>query len=193
MSQAQATTATGGAMPPETVRVWDPLVRLFHWSLVGLFAFAFLTGDEWESAHIWAGYAIAALLGFRLIWGIAGPREARFVSFFYRPRTVLGFLKDTARLRARRYLGHNPAGGAMVMALLATIATIAGTGFMMTTDMFWGVGWVKDAHEIAANFALVLIALHVAGVVLASFEHGENLVRAMVTGRKRAPAGDDVA
>ena len=95
-------------------------------------------------------------------------------------------LRDAARLRAPRHLGHNPAGGAMVVALLAMLAGITATGFMMTTDAFWGAQWVEDLHEGFVNATLLLIALHVAGVIFASLEHGENLVRAMFTGRKRA-------
>lgn len=186
MSAPVIGTKAGGDGPPATVRVWDPLVRVFHWSLVGLFAFAFLTGDEWDRAHELAGYAIAALVALRIVWGFVGPRHARFRDFLRRPRVVMTFLMESLRLRAPRHLGHNPAGGAMIVALLATLAVIVGSGMAMTSDAFWGVGWVEELHEAAAYTALALVALHVAGVVLASFEHGENLVAAMVTGRKRA-------
>ncbi|PWW04296.1 cytochrome b [Hoeflea marina] len=182
-----------GAMPSATVRVWDPLVRIFHWSLVGLFGFAFATGDEWSGPHELAGYAIAALVAVRVIWGLLGSRHARFSSFVARPSKVAGFLSDTARLRAQRHLGHNPAGGAMVVALLIAISVIAASGYMMTTDRFWGVDWVQSLHEAAVYGTLGLIALHVGGVLLASIEHSENLVAAMITGRKRAPAEDDIA
>lgn len=160
-------------------------VRIFHWSLVGLFAFAFFTGDEWDRAHEIAGYAIAGLVAFRLVWGFVGSRHARFADFIRTPRTVLAFLRDTARLRAPRHLGHNPAGGAMVVALLAAISIISATGYMMTTDAYWGVGWVEEVHEVAVFATLGLVALHVAGVAIASVEHRENLVASMFTGRKR--------
>ncbi|MBR0673086.1 cytochrome b/b6 domain-containing protein [Neoroseomonas soli] len=190
----------GGAMPPETaiapggrgaapagtVPVWDPFVRFFHWSLVGLFALAFATGDEVEWLHLAAGYSVAALVALRLVWGFVGARHARFSGFVRPPREVLAYLRDAARLRAPRHLGHNPAGGAMVVALLGMLAGLTATGFMMTTDAFWGAQWVEDLHEGFANATLLLIGLHVAGVLFASFEHGENLVRAMITGRKRA-------
>lgn len=193
MDAAAAGSEAGGAMPPATVKVWDPFVRIFHWSLVALFAFAFLTGDEWQNPHELAGYAIAGLVAARILWGLFGSRHARFSDFVRSPLRILGFLKDTATLSAPRYLGHNPAGGAMVIALLAAVGVIAATGYMMTTDAYWGVGWVEEAHEIAAWATLGLVALHVAGVVLASVEHRENLVRAMITGRKRAPGPSDVA
>ncbi|MBV1796385.1 cytochrome b/b6 domain-containing protein [Siccirubricoccus sp. G192] len=178
------TTGPRGTTTP-MVRVWDPFVRAFHWSLVGLFALAFVTGDEVEWLHLAAGYAIAALVLLRVAWGFVGPQHARFTDFIRSPREVFAYLRNAARLRAPRHLGHNPAGGAMVAALLALLAGVAATGFMMTTDAFWGAQWVEDLHEGLVNMMLVLIALHVAGVLFASFEHGENLIRAMFTGRKR--------
>lgn len=193
MAPAKATMEAGDSVSPATVRVWDPLVRLFHWSLVGLFAFAFLTGDEWQQPHEVAGYIIAGLIGFRVIWGLVGSRYARFSNFLCGPSAVAGFLGGTVRMKAPRYLGHNPAGGLMVIALLLVLFAISITGFMMTTDSYWGVEWVEELHEASAFAALALIGLHVAGVIVASFEHGENLVRAMVTGRKRAPGPDDIA
>ena len=167
------------------IKVWDPLVRIFHWSLVGFFTFSFLTGDEWKTAHVYSGYAIIGLLAFRVVWGLIGTEHARFANFIYHPRAVITFLFDSIRMRAKRYMGHNPAGGAMVMALILIISGVATTGYMMTTDVFWGVEWVEETHEVLAHLTLVLIALHVGGVILASIEHRENLVRAMVTGRKR--------
>lgn len=193
MSDRHRNEQAGGVMPPATVRVWDPLVRIFHWSLVGLFAFAFLTGDEWQKPHEAAGYIIAGLIAVRVIWGFVGSRYARFSSFLYGPSTVAGFLTDTMRMKARRYLGHNPAGGLMVIALLLAIIVISVSGWMMTTNAYWGAAWVEALHEGAAFTALGLVALHLGGVIVASFEHGENLVRAMVTGRKRAPGPDDMA
>jgi cytochrome b len=176
-----------GATSSATVRVWDPMVRIFHWSLVGLFTFSFFTGDEWKSAHIWSGYAIAGLIVFRIIWGFIGGRHARFSDFVKSPITVMGFMIDTARHRAKRYIGHNPAGGMMVLALILMISIIAASGYMMTTDMFWGMEWVSDVHETTVYLTIGLVVLHVIGVVLASLEHRENLVRAMITGWKRAP------
>ena len=193
MSTRDVGLEAGGVMPPATVKVWDPFVRVFHWSLVGLFAFAFLTGDEWQTPHERAGYVIASLVAARILWGLFGSRHARFASFVRSPLRVLGFLKQTASFSAPRYLGHNPAGGVMVVALLAAIGVIATTGYMMTTDAYWGVEWVEDVHETAAWATLGLIGLHVAGVVLASVEHRENLVRAMFSGRKRAPARSDIS
>jgi cytochrome b len=160
-------------------------VRLFHWSLVVTFTIAWLTGDELKRVNEWAGYAIVGLLVIRILWGFVGTTYARFGNFLYRPSTVMRFLIDTARFRAKRYLGHNPAGGAMVAALMTILAVTTTTGIMMTSDAYWGVEWVEDVHEIAANLAIALVGLHLAGVFVASAEHRENLVGAMITGRKR--------
>ena len=168
------------------VRVWDPLVRLFHWSLVGLFAFAYLTSEGWKSAHIVAGYFVGGLVIFRVLWGVVGTKNACFSSFVRGPAETLDYLRNAVTFRAPRYLGHNPAGGAMTVTLLGAIATIATTGYMMTTDAFWGVEWLEEVHVTTVYVTLGLIALHVAGVVLASIEHRENLVRAMFTGMKRS-------
>ncbi|MEN6541912.1 cytochrome b/b6 domain-containing protein [Parvibaculum sp.] len=186
MSRALETLDAGRDTRPATVRVWDPLVRIFHWSLVAAFAIAWATGDELQSVHETTGYAIAALVAIRVVWGLVGSTHARFSDFIYRPSTVIRYLVDTMMFRAKRYIGHNPAGGAMVMALLAMLAALCGTGILMTTDAFWGVEWVEEVHEALANLALILVGLHIAGVFAASIEHRENLVRAMFTGRKRA-------
>ena len=154
--------------------------------LVGLSSCSpYFTGDEWKDAHIVAGYFVVGLVAFRVLWGLVGPKNARFASFVRGPSTTLGYLKNALVFRAPRYLGHNPAGAAMIVALLVAIATIATTGYMMTTDAFWGVDWVEEVHETTVYLTLGLIALHVGGVVLSSIEHRENLVRAMFTGLKR--------
>ena len=171
-----------------TVRVWDPLVRVFHWSLVAAFVIAWSTGDEFMSVHEFAGYVIMGLIAFRIVWGFVGSRHARFADFVKAPGTVVGYLRGSLRRRAPRYLGHNPAGGAMVVFLLVMLIAITATGYMQTTDAFWGVRWVRETHEIAVNITLVAIFLHVVGVIFASVEHRENLVKAMVTGKKKERA-----
>lgn len=176
-----------------TAKIWDPLVRIFHWSLVTSFAVAWLAADELRSLHEWAGYAAAALVAFRTGYGFVGSRYARFSQFVRGPTQTIAYAGDAVRNRERRYLGHNPLGAVMVVALLLATAATALTGWIMTTDAYWGVEWVEDVHKVLANAMLVMIGLHVAGVVLASARHGENLVRAMVTGRKRAAEPGDVA
>lgn len=187
MTLANEATVAGGATPPVTVKVWDPFVRLFHWTLLTLFVIAFVTGDEVERLHIAAGYGIAALLALRLVWGFIGPHNARFSSFVRSPRAVLAYLRDVANFRAPRLLGHNPAGGAMIVLLLAALIGTSVTGYMMTTDAYWGAKWVEKVHEALAHGTLILVGLHVLGVAASSLLHHENLVKAMWTGRKRAP------
>ncbi len=185
MTEVIGTRESDRSQRSDKVRVWDLFVRLFHWSLVSLFVFAYFTGDEWQNAHEWAGYAIAVLIAVRIVWGFVGSEHARFSSFLYKPRTIVSFLKASIGMRARRYLGHNPAGGAMVIALLAAITVISVSGHMMTMDAYWGVDWVEEVHEAAVNSTLLLIVAHVGGVILASVEHKENLVKSMFTGFKR--------
>lgn len=176
-----------------SVRVWDLFVRVFHWSLVVSFAVAWFTSHSSEAIHHWAGYAAAALVIVRLLWGVVGTHYARFAQFTRGPRTVFAYLAAIAAGREARYIGHNPAGGAMVLTLMAAMAATALTGWMMTTDAFWGVEWVNRTHDLVAHGLLVLVFLHIGGVALASLRHRENLVVAMITGNKREPQSGDVA
>ncbi len=194
------------------VPVWDPLVRLFHWTLFISFCAAWFTegelfeglqdrlNGEWlQLVHIWAGYTIAGLLVFRVLWGFVGPRYARFSDFVYRPGIVLAYVRDVLTLRARRTLGHNPAGGAMIVALLLGLTATVVTGLalygadkglgplaaMLAESSDAVIDTIKEAHEVATNFTLLLVAGHLLGVVWETLLHRENLVRAMITGRKR--------
>ncbi len=180
-------------MKAPSIRVWDPLVRLFHWSLAVSFAVAWLTAEDLEDLHYAAGYTAAALIGFRLVWGLIGPRYARFSQFIRPPRQSARYFGAIVRGREPRYVGHNPAGGLMILALLSTLSVTALTGWMYTQDAFWGAEWVEELHEGAATLTLGLVALHIAGVIAASLRHRENLARAMITGRKRPPQEADVA
>jgi len=175
-----------------TVKVWDPLVRVFHWSLVVSFATAWISADEWDDLHEWAGYAAAALIVFRLVWGLVGTPYSRFTQFVRSPGIVAAYLNDMLKRREHRYLGHNPAGGAMIVVLMVAMLALSLTGWMYTTETFWGVEWVEETHEFLANLMLVLVGLHIVGVVVESLRHGENLVRAMWTGRKRAAEPGDL-
>ena len=188
MSVVNETIEAGGALPPATVRVWDPFVRVFHWSLVGLFVLAYASGDEVERVHIAAGYAVAALLALRVVWGFIGPTHARFGDFVRSPAEVFAYLQDVVCNKPRRYLGHNPAGGAMIVVMILMLAATSVTGYMMTTNAYWGAKWVEEFHEGLANVTIGLVLLHVIGVLVASFQHRENLVKAMITGRKPKPS-----
>jgi cytochrome b len=182
------------------LKVWDPLVRLFHWTLVIAFFTAYFTEGDQQDVHVMAGYAVLGLLVFRLIWGFAGTRYARFADFVYPPAVVLAYLKDLPGRKNARFVGHNPAGGAMIVALLISLSvtTISGlayygadqwlgplAGLMKNTDEFW-IDALEELHEVAAHFTLFLAVIHVCGVLWESGLHRENLIYAMVNGRKRA-------
>ncbi|PWJ86029.1 cytochrome b [Mesorhizobium loti] len=185
--------ATDARASPEMVRVWDRVVRSFHWALVLSFVTAWLTSHSSEDIHHWAGYAAAALVAMRLLWGVLGTPYARFSQFVRDPATVLRYLSALLSGREARYIGHNPAGGAMVIVLIGAMGSTALTGWLMTTDAYFGVPWVEAAHSLAAHGLLLLVLFHMGGVALASFRHRENLVRAMITGRKRKAEPADIA
>lgn len=182
-------------MRPE-VYVWDPFVRVFHWSLVLGFTIAYFTEGDLLNVHVWAGYAVGALILARLVWGFIGPARARFADFLYAPATIFRYVRDLVRFRAPRYLGHSPGGGAMVVVLLVLLAATVVTGLVVyggdqqagpLAGMFskeTGEA-MEEVHELIANITLAFILAHIAAVVLASFAHRENLVRAMFTGYKR--------
>lgn len=183
----------GAHLTPMMVRVWDPLVRVFHWSLVLGFAVAWFSANRAEDLHVWAGYAAGGLILMRLVWGVLGSRYARFTSFVRGPGGVLAYLRAIVQGREARHIGHNPAGGVMVLALMAGVLGLGVTGWMQFTDTWYGEDWVTKLHSLIAHGLVVLIGLHLAGVAVASVRHRENLVRAMVTGQKRAPQDHDIA
>lgn len=181
------------------VKVWDPVVRVFHWSLVSAFVIAYVTEDDFLSLHVWAGYTVLSLIFLRVLWGLVGTQYARFTDFVYTPQTIKQFLLETLRLRAPRYLGHNPAGGAMIILLLVSLlmTTLSGLAVYAIEDAagplaslfagtagFWGDAF-EEFHEFCANFTVLLVLLHIAGVIVESLIHGENLVSAMWHGYKR--------
>lgn len=164
--------------------VWDPLVRLFHWSLVAAFvANAFFTRPGKE-VHQWVGYAVAGLIALRLIWGLVGTRHARFADFPPSPSAVLGQIGDMATGRRRRHEGHSPLGALMIYNLLLTMAGLAASGYAMTTLAFFGVGWVEEVHEVLVVWAEISVVVHVVAVVVESRRLGVNLPKSMVTGYK---------
>jgi cytochrome b len=174
------------------VRVWDPFVRIFHWGLAATFVAAFLTRHGAGTLHYWAGGAAAALVVLRLVWGVLGTRYARFSQFVRGPRTALGYLRDILTGHEARYIGHNPAGAAMIIALMLAMLATSITGYLQTTDQFFGDEGMQRLHDVLGNGLLLLVLAHLAGVALASLRHHENLVRSMITGRKRAPSHHDV-
>jgi cytochrome b len=192
-------SAPAGDSSDTRVRVWDPLVRIFHWSLVVAFATAFIVEDDLLDVHVWAGYLVLTLIAVRLVWGVIGTRHARFTDFVRGPRQVLGYIRDAVRLKAPRYLGHNPAGGAMVVALLLLVGLTGLSGMALFgaqelsgplapllagTSAATGEA-LEETHEVLANVTLGFIVLHVAGVLFSSLVHRENLIGGMLSGRKR--------
>ena len=168
------------------MKVWDALVRVGHWTLAASVILAWITHEGGGRWHEWLGYVALAAAMLRIVWGFVGPHHARFTVFVRSPREAVGYLRDARLLRARRYIGHNPAGGLMVVALIVALAGCCVTGYLMTTDAYWGSSTMEDIHGALANATVALVVLHVLGVLVASFEHRENLVKSMVTGRKRA-------
>lgn len=183
--------------PNSNIQVWEPAVRLFHWSLAAAFPVAYMTEDHWEILHVNTGYLIGGLLVLRVLWGFIGPTYARFSHFVRTPREVMTYVKDAVRFRAPRYIGHNPAGGAMALALMISLAmtVVSGIALYGATDfagplagMFRGefaAEFLEGLHELGANLTLFLVVLHLGGLLFSSLEHGENLIKSMITGRKK--------
>jgi cytochrome b len=196
--------------------VWDPLVRFGHWALVAAFAVAYLSGeDEADALHVWGGYIVGAIVLLRVGWGFVGPRHARFGDFVRSPIVAVAYFRDLLYGRARRYVGHSPAGGAMVIALLVCLTATVATGLfaygeegkgplaaVLVTDANANSSeaghralaetrgertesTIGELHGLIANITVALVVAHIFGVAVASFVHKENLVLAMITGRKR--------
>jgi cytochrome b len=176
-----------------TVRVWDPLVRIGHWLLAASVLLAWLTRHGASQKHEWIGYAALAIAGVRLLWGWRGSTHARFADFLRGPRDTLAYASAMLSRREPRSLGHNPLGGWMIVALLIMVALVSASGWLYTTDRFWGVEWVETLHNTLANVLFALIALHIGGVLYGSVRHRENLIAAMLHGRKKVAVGRPAA
>ncbi|WP_421836736.1 cytochrome b/b6 domain-containing protein [Novosphingobium sp.] len=177
---------------PRQVRVWDLLVRLFHWTVAGGVIANLTFLREAKSSHITVGYIVLAALAVRLVWGLVGRGHARFASFVPGPGRFFGYVGAMLGRREPRYLGHNPAGAAMIVLLLVLLMMVGISGWMMGLDAFWGVSWVEELHETAANVLIGAVILHVIGAIAESVRHHENLPLAMITGYKRAATGTDI-
>lgn len=187
-----ATRPAAPAPARATVPVWDRAVRVIHWALALTCAAAWVTTETGLRWHEPLGYAALALVGARFVWGFAGSRYARFTQFMRGPRATLRYAAQVRRGDAPRHLGHNPLGGWMIVALLTLLLTIGLSGWLSTTDRYWGVAWVANVHLWSAYALLALIPLHVAGAIHASIVHRENLVAAMIHGRKRPAERGDI-
>jgi cytochrome b len=181
----------------DLIKVWDLPLRIFHWLLVIAFFIAYFTEDELLTVHVWAGYFIGGLLVFRLVWGFVGGQYARFSNFLCSPIQSVTYIKDLLNSQAKRYIGHNPAGAAMIVLLLLSLLMTVATGLAVygadqgagplafignSHENFW-----EEIHEFFANFTLLLVIVHVIGVAVESYIHRENLARAMFHGNKKRP------
>jgi cytochrome b len=183
---------TTGATDNQKVLVWDAPVRVFHWLMVLCFVGAYTTSESetWRLVHVTLGYTMAGLVVFRLIWGLIGTRHARFASFVRGPRAVAQYLRSLLGHDPAHHTGHNPAGAVAIVGILALSALVAATGWAAYSDV--AGEWVAELHEVVANGMLMLVGIHLAGVVISSWLHQENLARAMVTGRKSAPRAQGI-
>lgn len=180
----------GGIQPSAgnrgTVRVWDPIVRIFHWTVVTACILNLFILEEGKYWHRLSGYVVAAALMVRLVWGFIGTKHARFGDFFPTPAKVIGQIFDIFDGSERRYIGHNPLASVMMLCLMVLLAATALTGWMTTLDAFWGEKWLKQLHGAIANGIMALAFVHAGAALLESWRHRENLVWSMVTGRKKA-------
>jgi cytochrome b len=186
------------------IKVWDPFVRLFHWATVIFFSAAYITEDDFLFIHSWSGYILLTLIMLRIIWGFVGTQYARFSNFSYSLSHTKTFLKNTLSFKAKRYIGHNPAGGLMIFALLLVIGSTALSGIVLialeeqqgplvylfdstkfTSAPHFLSSMVEALHEFFAHTCILLIFCHVCGVIIESLIHKENLAKSMVTGLKR--------
>lgn len=178
------------------VLVWDVPVRLFHWALVLLIGFSWLSGEmEWMTWHLYSGYAVLALVLFRVLWGFAGSTHARFADFIYGPRAIIAYLKTLPSRTAAKFAGHNPLGGISVVLIILCVLVQTGTGLFANDDVFTEgplvkhvskelSDWLTTIHHYNFNVLLTLIGLHVAAVLYYLFYKSENLIKPMFTGRK---------
>jgi len=171
-----------------TVKVWDWPVRVFHWTLAASVIGAFVTGEseDFERLHQTLGWVAAGLIAFRVVWGLVGTRYARFTEFVRPPKAVWAYVKSLRSDQPQHFVGHNPVGAVAVIVLMGLTALSVCTGWLALADD--AAEWVEEAHEIAANTLITLVLVHVIGVLWSSRTHGENLLKAMLTGRKTAPS-----
>lgn len=179
----------------KSVTVWDPFVRVFHWSLAFFFFLVYITEDDWMTIHSYAGYTLISLITFRIIWGLLGTHHARFSNFVTSFRNVKAYLKQILSGNEKHYVGHNPAGGLMIIILLICIflTTFSGMSvfategygpFATTFISQWPEDFLEGIHEFCANLTVLMVIVHICGVLVSSLLHKENLIKSMITGKK---------
>ncbi|KVQ46917.1 cytochrome B [Burkholderia territorii] len=193
MNDSSASPAHGepARSRPARILVWDAPLRAFHWLTVVSFAGAWLTAESerWRLMHTAFGYTMLALVAFRVAWGVAGTRHARFSSFVRSPAAVFRYVLSVAKGKPEPHVGHNPAGAVAIVAMLTMTVVIGITGWAAYNGNGESLG---DLHEGVANAMLALVAVHVAAVLVSSVVHRENLAGAMVTGYKRGAPVDGI-
>jgi len=188
-SRAEAPPA---AAAPRRALVWDAPVRAFHWLMVLCFFGAYLSAESerWRLLHLTLGYTMIGLVGFRVVWGLVGTRHARFASFVRGPAAVLRYLRSLWSRQPEHHVGHNPAGALAIVALLALTLVVAASGWATYSEA--GGEWLEDLHEGAAELMMGLVVVHIVAVLAASWLHRENLIGAMIGGRKAGAPQDGV-
>jgi len=175
------------------ILVWDIPTRVFHWLLVLSFTGAFLTAESerYRDIHVVLGYTLLGLLAFRMLWGFFGTRYAQFRSFLFKPGEISGYALALLKGKAQHYTGHNPAGSVAIWLLLGLGLAASVTGVMIFEDI--GGDVLEELHEMLANTMLVIVFIHIAGVVVSSVMHKENLIRSMITGFKSGEENEGIA
>jgi cytochrome b len=172
----------------QRILVWDLPTRIFHWTLALSFMLAFVTGESerWSDLHLLLGYTVLGLIAFRLIWGFTGSHYSRFAAFVPRPSTALRHLVQLLRGEAHASIGHNPAGAVAIVLLLLLGAASGVSGWAVYREM--GGDWLETVHETLSDLMLAVVVCHIAGVVASSILQKENLIIAMITGKKQGDA-----
>lgn len=173
-------------MTAESLRLWDPVVRVFHLSIAGVFvANYFFTeaGDDW---HVWLGYYAMAWLAVRLVWGFIGTRSARWSDFWPTPARLLAHARSLIAGRPEHRLGHSPIGALVMILMMSTFLLVGVSGWaMQEIDALWGADWPLQVHTISVNVLLGLVTVHIAAALFESFQVRDNLPLSMITGRRR--------
>lgn len=176
---------SSAAASTSSVKVWDPFVRIFHWSLVTCIVLNQFVLEAGETAHEWTGYTASALVLLRLVWGFVGGRHARFANFFPTPQRLGRHLQALRRGEQPHYDGHNPLGALMMLTLMVLVLSLGLTGWLQTTDAYWGEEWLMELHEWLANGLLLAAGLHAAAAIVMGRLERTRLIRAMITGHKQ--------
>lgn len=181
---ASPSDVTANEKTSRKILVWDAPVRLFHWLMVASFAGAWITAESesWRMVHVTLGYTMAGLVAFRILWGLVGTRYARFSSFVRGPSAIVAYVRGILQGKPEHHTGHNPAGALAIVALLGLTIVITASGWGTFNEI--GGKWLEEGHEIAANVMLALVGAHILGALVSSWLHRENLIGAMISGRK---------